>query len=138
MDPSVKKPRKPRVNKPKYPPEFSGLLEVQKNLYLHFKEGMTKIVENLSDKVERHERTIKKTKEILERTEDTVCNILAAIRQNQCLQAWYPPQNGYPEMYVSGNHPLSDVNQRYSPKTDNFCKSEQDPFETIFGSCDIE
>jgi hypothetical protein len=32
-------------------------------------------------------------------------NVLLAIRQNEYLQAWYPAQQGYPEMKVVGSHP---------------------------------
>jgi hypothetical protein len=44
--------------------------------------------------------------------EDTLLNVLVAIRQNEALQAWYPPQQGYPEMKVVGSHPCSDVARR--------------------------
>jgi hypothetical protein len=37
--------------------------------------------------------------------EETLLNVLLAIRQNEYLQAWYPAQNGYKEMKVTGPHP---------------------------------
>jgi uncharacterized protein YgbK (DUF1537 family) len=40
-----------------------------------------------------------------ETVEETLCNVLLAIKQNQYLQAWYPAQKGYPEMMVVGPHP---------------------------------
>ena len=39
--------------------------------------------------------------------EETLINVLLAIRQNEYLQAWYPAQKGYDEMNVSGRHPVS-------------------------------
>ena len=45
---------------------------------------------------------IKKTCECVE---DTLLNVLLAIRQNEYLQAYYPAQNGYNEMKVTGTHP---------------------------------
>lgn len=40
--------------------------------------------------------------------EQTMVNVLAAIRQNEYLQAYYPAQGGIPEMKVSGKHPLQE------------------------------
>ena len=37
--------------------------------------------------------------------EDTVLNVLLAIRQNEYLQAWYPAQHGYDAMKLVGSHP---------------------------------
>jgi len=37
--------------------------------------------------------------------EETLLNVLLAIRQNEYLQAWYPAQNGCKEMKVTGQHP---------------------------------
>ena len=37
--------------------------------------------------------------------EETVCNVLLAIRQNEYLQAYYPEQLGFKEMKVVGKHP---------------------------------
>ena len=42
---------------------------------------------------------------VAQSTEDTLLNVLLAIRQNEYLQANYPEQHGYPEMKVVGSHP---------------------------------
>jgi len=39
-------------------------------------------------------------------TEETLCNVLLAVRQNEYLQAWYPAQHGFPEQKVVGVHPI--------------------------------
>ena len=39
--------------------------------------------------------------------DETLGNVLLAIRQNEYLQAHYPAQQGYPEMKVVGKHPLN-------------------------------
>ncbi len=102
----VKKVRiRKNIKKKEYPKEFLDLLEIQKNLYI-----------NCKDMVEILSFNIKKTTEILERTEDTVCNVLLAIRQNQFLQAWYPAQKKSPEMHVSGSHPESYIGKKYENK----------------------
>ena len=48
----------------------------------------------------------KNYKSTMENVEDTLLNVLVAIRQNEYLQAWYPPQKGHPAMKVIGTHPL--------------------------------
>ena len=39
--------------------------------------------------------------------DETLGNVLLAIRQNEYLQAHYPAQLGYPEMKVVGKHPIN-------------------------------
>lgn len=43
--------------------------------------------------------------------DETLGNVLLAIRQNEYLQAHYPAQNGFPELKVVGRHP-SKIHQR--------------------------
>lgn len=45
--------------------------------------------------------SVKKTNETVE---ETLLNVLLAIRQNEYLQAWYPAQNGRPEQKVVGKY----------------------------------
>ena len=37
--------------------------------------------------------------------DESLGNVLLAIRQNEYLQAWHPAQHGFPEMKVAGKHP---------------------------------
>ncbi len=37
--------------------------------------------------------------------EETLLNVLTAIRQTEFLQAWCPAQDGYKEMMIVGRHP---------------------------------
>ena len=48
-------------------------------------------------------------KNTLENVDETLGNVLLAIRQNEFLQAHYPAQHGYPEMKVTGKHPSKIV-----------------------------
>lgn len=59
---------------------------------------ITKQMKSYSDKVDG-------IKKVIEDAEDTLCNVLLAIRQNEYLQAWYPEQHGQPEQKVVGTHP---------------------------------
>jgi len=51
------------------------------------------------------ERAIRKMTELNIDIEETLSNVLLAVRQNEYLQAWYPEQQGHPEMKVIGRHP---------------------------------
>lgn len=47
---------------------------------------------------------LQKVVDINTNVEETLCNVLVAIRQNEYLQAWYPPQQGNSEQYVAGSY----------------------------------
>ena len=53
--------------------------------------------------------TLDKMQETNQTAEETLCNVLLAIRQNEYLQAWYPEQAGYPEMKIVGRHPIVET-----------------------------
>lgn len=53
----------------------------------------------------KHEKYLKSLKASNENVEETLANVLMAIKQNEYLQAWYPAQHGYPDMKVTGKHP---------------------------------
>jgi hypothetical protein len=52
-----------------------------------------------------YENRLIKITEINIAAEETLTNVLLAIRQCEFLQAWYPPQSGYPAMKITGRHP---------------------------------
>lgn len=60
---------------------------------------MNKFTENSEKQLEVMEKVVV----INSNAEETLCNVLLAIRQNQALQPWYPPQKGEPEKYVVGS-----------------------------------
>lgn len=93
----------------KLPSQFLKLIDFQTDLY----EKNLDISDGIIEKIDQNCATLRKTQEILERTEDTVCNMLLAIRQNQFLQAYYPAQKDLPEMYVTGSYPKGTVNEKY-------------------------
>jgi hypothetical protein len=53
----------------------------------------------------KHEKYLKALKASNENVEETLGNVLLAIKQNEFLQAWYPAQHGYPDLKVTGKHP---------------------------------
>lgn len=78
------------------------------------RSNLVKITKSLNELVMGYNKTVssqdallKDIKSTNENVEDTLLNVLAAIRQNEYLQAWYPAQKGYPEMKVTGTHPMN-------------------------------
>src|SRR5271154_3893139 len=59
----------------------------------------------MKKKFDEQENVIKRLTQICSNAEETLTNVLVAIRQNEYLQAWHPAQSGYPEMRVVGKHP---------------------------------
>jgi F0F1-type ATP synthase delta subunit len=53
----------------------------------------------------KYEKSLKAVSKTNENVEETLGNVLLAIRQNEYLQAWHPEQYGYPAMKVTGKHP---------------------------------
>ena len=53
----------------------------------------------------KYEKSLKALKDTNENVEETLGNVLLAIRQNEYLKAWHPAQHEYPEMKVTGKHP---------------------------------
>lgn len=80
---------------------------------------LKKSISYMEEKLEKNSTTILEMKKILtsyeERmvkiteiniaAEETLTNVLLAIRQNEYLQAWYPAQAGYPDLKITGRHP---------------------------------
>lgn len=83
--------------------------QTQKLLIEKFEKQERKVfalIDTLTKKVNHYTAEAKKLRQINEDIEETLTNVLLAIRQNEYLQAWYPSQGGYPEMKVTGNHPI--------------------------------
>ena len=70
------------------------------------KNELFSFITTINKKIKDQNEYILKGISVAENTEETLLNVLLAIRQNEYLQAWYPEQQGYPEMKVVGQHPL--------------------------------
>ena len=81
---------------------MSMLLENQSD---HLTRFNTKVYKLFDMKTKRLTASLDKITDINQVIEETLTNVLLAIRQNEYLQAWYPEQHGYPEMKVVGTHP---------------------------------
>lgn len=76
------------------------------------KEQNIQLIKFMEQKFKEQEEMLATTKKVAEASEDTLLNVLLAIRQNEYLQAWYPPQHGFPEMKVAGSHPAKNVGKK--------------------------
>jgi len=64
-----------------------------------------KIIKKIESTINKFDNKMQDNTETIVEAEETLRNVLVAIRQNEYLQAWYPAQRGYPEMKVIGKHP---------------------------------
>jgi len=87
----------------KDPELMSCLLENQSNHIVQFNRKTFQFFEK---KIEKMIQNLNRITEVNEIAEETLSNVLLAIRQNEYLQAWYPEQHGYPAMKVKGQHPM--------------------------------
>jgi hypothetical protein len=76
-----------------------------KDCALNIKNHEKYLKECVSD-IQKHEKYLSDLKETNRNVEETLINVLLAIRQTEILQAWYPAQKGFPEMKVIGSHPI--------------------------------
>ena len=79
------------------------LIENQSEVILF---NMRKIFSMADKRFKKMELSMKEIQRCDDYLEDTLRNVLIAIKQNENLQAWYPAQQGYPEMKVTGRHPI--------------------------------
>ena len=76
------------------------------------KKESVSLLHLVNKKFNEQNEVISKCASVSETTEETLLNVLLAIRQNEYLQAWYPAQHGYPEMKVAGTHPAKLKKQK--------------------------
>lgn len=87
------------------------LAEMNRNMDVFIKKANKSISNTEKAVVEvrvsilEHEKHLQDLSESNRNLEETVLNVLLAIRQNEYLQAWYPAQSGFEEMKVTGPHP---------------------------------
>lgn len=75
----------------------------------YFAKNIKGIYKNIESGIKDQNVLLKEIKTVMECAEETLMNVLMAIRQNEYLQAWYPAQNGLPSKMIVGKHPYSDV-----------------------------
>jgi response regulator RpfG family c-di-GMP phosphodiesterase len=81
-------------------------LEFRQTRENHF-ASMKAVKEQLNDRLRQQKQELIEMKKIFESVEETLLNVLLAIRQNEYLQANYPAQHGFPELKVTGTHPAN-------------------------------
>lgn len=87
------------------------IAEISRNIsafILNTNRSMKKMEESIVDAhilIKDHNKFLDQLSTSNHNLEDTVLNVLLAIRQNEYLQAWYPAQHGYDAMKIVGSHP---------------------------------
>lgn len=66
----------------------------------------SKLLDEVKKMILSHDKILKSVAEVSASSDQTLMNVLLAIKQNEYLQAWYPAQGSYPAMKVVGKHPL--------------------------------
>jgi hypothetical protein len=69
------------------------------------KQQNIQLLRFIEEKFDSQKEVLANTSKIAQTTEETLLNVLLAIRQNEYLQAWYPPTDSYTAMKVTGIHP---------------------------------
>lgn len=67
-------------------------------------EKEKRTLEKIRSELKQHEDRLREILAVNQNVDETLCNVLLAIRQNEYLQAWYPPQNGEVEQKVVGKY----------------------------------
>lgn len=69
-----------------------------------FMNKVGEMVKELSSTMRVYLTVLESVKKTNETVDETLCNVLLAIRQNEYLQAWYPAQGKEPEKKVVGKY----------------------------------
>lgn len=88
--------------------QLTDLIKETKNFLKNASRSIFKFEKmyiDLSKKMTAHEKYLKDILDSNQILDETVGNVLVAIRQNEYLQAWYPSQHGFVAMKVAGCHP---------------------------------
>lgn len=69
-----------------------------------FIKKVNEMLLDMHKKIMSFEKLLKVVINTNENVDESITNVLLAIRQNEYLQAWYPPQNGQPAQKVIGKY----------------------------------
>ncbi len=58
--------------------------------------------------LKKYDEALRLSQKQFEIVEETLCNVLLAIRQNEYLQAYYPESQGHPAGKYVGRHPVQE------------------------------
>lgn len=67
-------------------------------------EKEEKILSKIKTVLVEHGKSLQECLQVMNNADETLCNVLFAIRQNEYLQAYYPAQNGQPAQNVVGKY----------------------------------
>lgn len=89
--------------------DFRSILKKNEELLISIRFVLSKhekVLAEMKKEQDSHKEFLDSILRSNQNLDETVCNVLLAIRQNEYLQAYYPPQHGFHEMKVTGKHPV--------------------------------
>ena len=87
--------------------EVRKFLKELRNCVLALVKKNNNMLTEMHRRVHDHEKLLKRIAYTNECVDESLCNVLMAIRQNEYLHAWYPAQKGHKEANIVGMHPAS-------------------------------
>jgi ElaB/YqjD/DUF883 family membrane-anchored ribosome-binding protein len=76
------------------------------------KRDSVSLLKTVTHKFAHQNHVLDVTRKVTSSCDDTLLNVLLAIRQNEYLQAYYPAQHGYPDMKITGSHPAKAAGKK--------------------------
>ena len=80
------------------------VLQKARGLIAEMSKKEERILEKVQARIDAHQEQLHQMLDVLRNVDETLCNVLFAIRQNEYLQAWYPAQGGVEEQKVVGKY----------------------------------
>lgn len=103
-----------------------NVLKKARAILAQMNEKEARTLEKIRVELRLHEETLREILKVSENADETLCNVLLAIRQNEYLQAWYPPQNGELEQKVVGKYHAFKTEETYGKATRMADQSSRD------------
>jgi hypothetical protein len=112
--------RKKTENKDQTPEEkmkiflenFAAMKKEFSSVCIGFTSSLEKFNKHLFEMrklLQAQEKSLEENNRVTQNVDESLGNVLLAIRQNEYLQAYYPAQLGFPEMKVTGKHPAKNI-----------------------------
>lgn len=94
------------------------VLQKARGILKEMSDKERKLMGKIQDKMDKQHKTLIECLQVMQTADETLCNVLLAIRQNEFLQAYYPAQNGMPAQRVVGKYVSSNPTGIYNASTD--------------------
>lgn len=94
------------------------VLQKARGILKEMSDKERKLMGKIQEKMDKQHKTLIECLQVMQTADETLCNVLLAIRQNEFLQAYYPAQNGQPAQRVTGKYVSANNPEGYNVITD--------------------